>query len=98
MKDTLLDAIALSSPGGRMSKRARAAADKRLHDEFFPDGIPGPAAPPQPTKAWRLRRAAEQLYELAARGVKPRAYRKQAEAFLRQAEALEAREANSDNP
>jgi hypothetical protein len=34
--DTMIDAIALSSPSGRMSKRARNAAMKRLVARLFP--------------------------------------------------------------
>lgn len=36
MSEFMGDAIALSSPSGHMSKRARKAALKRLHDNLFP--------------------------------------------------------------
>lgn len=85
---TMGDAIALSSPSGRMSKRARTAALKRLHDELFgPEGLQ-PAPVPQPSEREALLRQAGELRELAARGMKPRAY-------LRRAIALEARAAKS---
>jgi len=42
---TMLEAIALSCPSGRMSKRARRAAEKRLRHMLF-DGIdPSPSRP-----------------------------------------------------
>ena len=40
-QDTMVEAIALSSPSGRMSRRARKAADERLRLALFgPDGLP----------------------------------------------------------
>jgi hypothetical protein len=36
--DTMVDAIALSSPSGRMSKRARKAAEERLANALFGPG------------------------------------------------------------
>ena len=78
--DTMSDAIALSSPSGRMSKRARKAAQDRLALALFgPSGMPGPKLPPQPSKAESLLREAKNLRELAARGMKPRAFKKEAD-------------------
>lgn len=37
--DTMSEAISLDSPSGRMSKRARNAANKRHHRALFGDGI-----------------------------------------------------------
>lgn len=86
--DTMMDAIALSSPSGRMSKRARQAAERRLAIALF--GLEGLVIErPKPTPAQRrerlLQRATE-LRQLAAKGMRPRA-------FIREAERVEA-EAN----
>lgn len=76
--DTMSDAIAMSSPSGRMSKRAFKAASKRLHDALFgPEGLQRePTA--QPTERERLMAQAQRLRELAERGMKVRAYTKEA--------------------
>lgn len=66
-----------------MSKRARAAANERLRRELFGDGFKR-HTPEQPSQVEALITQAKRLRELAARGMKPRAY-------LKQAEALEAR-------
>lgn len=57
--DSMSEAIALSSPSGRMSKRARKAAEERLSKMLWPGGctredIMG-KGPPQPTKGVRRR-------------------------------------------
>lgn len=87
--DTMSEAIALSSPSGRMSKRAKAAADERLRKELFgPTGhLEGPRAI-QPDEKTTLLRQASELRDLAARGMKPRAHLKRAEELERQAKAL----------
>lgn len=76
--DTMSFAIALSSPNGRMSKRARNAAQARLGEMLFGDYQP-PRLPPQPSERERLLREAKQCRDLAARGMRPRAFIKQAE-------------------
>lgn len=80
--DTMVDAIAMSSPSGRMSKAQR----KRNHDRlvkmlFGEEGLSAlaPKLPPQPTDKERDLRHAKFLRELAARGMKPRANIKEAE-------------------
>lgn len=76
--DTMLEAIALSSPSGRMSGRAWRAASERLRVKLFgPNGLQLPTTP-QPTRQESLLRQAKELRELAARGMKPRAYLKKA--------------------
>lgn len=87
--NTMSDAIALSSPSGRMSKRARAAAEKRLADALFGSYIPV-QFPPQPSKAENLRRTAARLRDLAARGMRPRANVRDAAAMEAEAARLEA--------
>ena len=78
--DTMSEAIAMSSPDGRMSKRARDAAQKRLGEALFgPGGLRRPGLPPQPSRRESLLRDAKQFRELAARGFKPRKMIKQAE-------------------
>lgn len=72
------------SPSGRVSKRARAKALERTRLELFgPDGLARPTPPDQPSDAESYLRRARELRELAARGMKPRA-------FVREAERLEA--------
>lgn len=66
------------SPDGHVSERSRKAALARLHAELFPDGFPEPHVQ-QPTEAERLTRQIAELEGLAARGMHPRKYRKQAQ-------------------
>ncbi len=81
--DGMSDAIALSSPSGRMSKRARRDAERRLSLKLFgPNGLQREPTP-QPTKRERLLAQAKQLRELAERGMSVRK-------FTREAERLEA--------
>ena len=87
--DTLVEAIALSSPSGRMSKAAKERAQERIRQELFGDGLPRPKVK-QPSRAETLRRRAAELRELASRGVKPRAYVKEAERL--EAEAIKEEE------
>lgn len=77
--NTMSDAIAISSPNGRMSKRAKDAAVKRLGVALFGPGGLQRATPPQPTERERLLREAANCRDLAARGMRPRAFIKQAE-------------------
>lgn len=91
--DTMSDAIALSSPSGRISKRARAAAEKRLSAALFGDGS---FNRPEPTieelKAAKLQYAAF-LRGLAKAGMKPRVHTRLAERLEAEAAALGATEA-----
>lgn len=82
MKDTFVDIIALTSPSGRMSKRALKAAQDRLAKELTPLA---PPSCPQPSKTEYLLRQAAELRSLASRGMKPRAYLRKAEALEREA-------------
>lgn len=87
--DTMSEAIALSSPSGRMSKRARAAAQKRLGEALFgPGGLQRPVVP-QPSKKESLLRQAKNLRDLAARGMSIRRFTKTAELLEAEAAALE---------
>lgn len=89
--DTMSDAIALSSPSGRMSKRARKAAERRLAEALFgADGLQQPQTP-QPSEAERLRRHAARLRTLAAAGMSPRKFRREADKAEAEAAALEAK-------
>lgn len=82
--DTMSDAISLSSPNGRMSNRAKKTAQESLRVALFgQSGLPHPGLPSQPSKAERLLAQARNLRELASRGMRPRA-------FVRDAERLEA--------
>lgn len=92
--DTMSDAIALSSPSGRMSKRARRAAENRLSLSLFG---PGGLQRDEPTKAEStrnriesLRRSARDLRELAARGMSARAFAKKAAQLEDEAARLES--------
>lgn len=69
----------LTSPSGKMSKRARKAAQERNRVILFgPNGLSKPKCP-QPTEKETLLRRAAELRELANRGMKPRAYKKEAD-------------------
>jgi len=94
--DTMSDAIALSSPSGRMSRRAREAAQRRLAADLFgPNGEVWRRAEPsaQQVRAARidsLRRHAARLLELADRGMAEPKYRREAAKATAQADALAA--------
>ena len=75
------------SPSGRVSKRARNAALERTRRELFGDGLPYPTCP-QPTERECLLRQARNLRDLAARGMKPRAFTKEANILERMAALL----------
>lgn len=78
MSSMMGEAIALSSPSGKMSKRARKAANQRLFVALFGDGG---CLKPQPLATSRkdiLLRRAKELRELAARGMHVRSYPKEA--------------------
>jgi hypothetical protein len=82
--DTMSEAIALSSPSGRMSKRARDAANKRLSLALFgPGGLQRPAVP-QPSEQERDLARATMLRDLANRGMSRGR-------FHREADKLEAK-------
>ena len=68
----------LLSPSGSVSKKSRAAALERARVELFgPAGLASPSCPQEPERAALLRKAAE-LRDLAARGMSPRKYAKEA--------------------
>lgn len=86
--DTMSEAIALSSPSGRMSKAARRDAHERFRVALFgKDGLAYPTCP-QPSKREKLLRDAKMFRDLADRGMSPRRYRRQAEQLEKQAAAL----------
>ena len=70
----------LLSPSGRMSKRARKAANDRETKRLFgPNGLAYPGLPPQPPKRDAMLRVAKELRELAARGFHPKRHTKEAD-------------------
>jgi len=78
--DTMSDAIAMSSPNGRMSGRARKAAEKRLWVALFGEGpvnLRG-EGPPPPTKKEQLLAHAARLRDLADRGMSTRRFMREA--------------------
>lgn len=84
--DTMSDAIAMTSPSGRMSKRAKAEAQKSLSLALFgPGGLQRPRMA-QPSEKESLLTHARRLRDLAASGMRPRA-------FNRDADMLEAKAA-----
>jgi hypothetical protein len=92
--DTMSDAIAMSSPSGRMSKRAHRAASRRLSLALFgPEGLTreqaqgGPT--PQPTPRESMMRQARELRELAARGMSTKRYMRLAAELEAKAEEAE---------
>lgn len=81
------------SPSGKISKRARKAALKRLTDRLWPNGLtremlygPGPA---QPTEKERLLEQAKRLRDLADRGMARRKYTKEADRLEKLAAELD---------
>lgn len=89
--DTMSMAIAMSSPDGRMSKAAKKRAHDRLAEALFgEEGLSAvaPKLPPQPTKKEAMLAHAQRLRDLAAAGMKPRAYAKEAARLEAEAEAL----------
>src|SRR4030065_23491 len=67
--DTMSMAIEMSSPSGRVSKRASKAASKRLAFAMWgAEGLPKPTTK-QPTKYETLMRQAREFRELASRGM-----------------------------
>lgn len=86
--DTMSEAIAIASPNGRMSKRTHDAACKRLSAALFgPDGLRREEVP-QPTERNRLLTQAKRLREMAALGMSPRKFTKEAARLEAAAEAL----------
>ncbi len=76
---TMIDAIAMSSPSGRMSKRARAAAEKRLSLALFgPNGLQR-ELPPQPSQKERDLAQAKRLRDLANAGMSTRKFNREAD-------------------
>lgn len=79
--DTMSMAIAMSSPSGRMSKRARVQAESALHAALFGSDYDLKGERPAPTveeKRARLIQRATELRQMAARGMQPRAFPKEA--------------------
>jgi hypothetical protein len=86
--DTMSDAIALSSPSGRMSKRARRQADARLSLALFgPKGLQREPTP-QPSRQEQLLRRAAYLRDLAARGMSRRTFTREANRLEQEARTL----------
>ncbi len=76
---TMGEAIAMSSPSGRMSKRSKEAATKRLSTALFGEGgLEAPKMKQPSAKTSDLRRAKE-MHSLADAGMGPRKHRKAAE-------------------
>ncbi len=76
------------SPSGHCSKRAREAALKREYARLFPPDVLADFRGHRPVESKRdnLLRRAKQLRELAARGMHPRSYPKEAARLERLAE------------
>jgi len=94
--DTMSEAQDLAMSHGRMSGRASRAASERLRVALFGKHGWHPALPEQPSPATALRRQAAELRDLAARGMKPRAYAKRAAELDVEAERLDATASNVD--
>ena len=87
--NTMSDAIALSSPNGRMSGRARKTAQDRLSLALFGEGgLQHPQLSAQPSKRDLLLQQAARLRDLATRGMRPRANVRDAIALEAEAAAL----------
>ena len=94
--NTMSDAIAMSSPNGRMSGRAQAAAQKRLSEALFGPGGLIPTRMPQPAEEVTMLRQAKEFRSLASRGMQTKKLNKQAEALEAKAAALGATYENTD--
>lgn len=80
--DTMSDAISLSSPNGRMSKRAKLAAQEALRVKLFGrQGLQRPVLTQQPNKAQKMRWRIRDLRAMAARGMSVRAFTKEADSM-----------------
>lgn len=80
------------SPSGRVSKRARKAALAREASRLFPPGTFDSTKTGDQLRREKiasLRRSAQELRQLAARGMGPRRHVKAAEALEAQAHAME---------
>ena len=72
--DTMVDAIALSSPSGRMSKRARKAAERRLMARLAAS-MPAPAPhDPRPGRIAQLESRILLMRGFVDRGYRPRVH------------------------
>jgi hypothetical protein len=76
--DTMSMAIGMSSPSGRMSKRARDAASERLRVALFGGWRPEPTPSVESRREADLTLAAT-LRNLATAGMRPRVHRREAE-------------------
>ena len=86
--NTISEAIAISSPNGKISKRAKKKAIDRLSVALFGEnGLSFPTCE-QPEKKERLLRQAQELRNLASRGMNVKKYTKQAEKLELQASKL----------
>lgn len=91
--DTMSDAISLSSPSGRMSKRSKEAMQEDLRVKLFgKEGLSRPGLPKQPSKQENLRRHAARLRDLADRGMSTRSFRREAAKLEEQALLLDIEE------
>ena len=88
--NTLSDAIAVGSPSGHMSKHSKDVADERLRRALFGDGLPYPTCQ-QPTARTALLAQAARLRALASKGMKPKAYTKEAERLEAEAGGTDGR-------
>lgn len=72
----------LLSPNGKVSKRARKAALERARRELFGNGWEPPQAA-KPDEIEAMKQSAQDLRDLAKRGMRPRAHLKKAEEIER---------------
>ena len=87
---TMGEAIALSSPNGSMSNRAKQAAVQRLGTALFgPNGLQK-GSTPQPGKKETLLRQAAELRGLANRGMSPARHNREAQRLEEEAATLDA--------
>jgi hypothetical protein len=86
--DTMSAAIALDSPSGRMSKRARRAAERKLGDALFGDYVGSSQGDSKVDKKIQLLRRAKELRGLADRGMRIRRFNKEAKRLEDEAAAL----------
>lgn len=79
--DTMLEAISMSSPSGRVSKRSKEASLKRLSTSLFGEGGLQKAPVQQPSEKESDMRRAAYLRDMASRGMSTKRFNKEAEAI-----------------
>ena len=93
--DSMVEAISISSPSGRMSKRARERANERLRVVLFGEEGLQPPKCKQPSELESLQIRSAMLRDLAAGGMSARKFSKEAD--MLDARILDLKERGVEN-